>query len=119
MYLLAKLIHQFVVLGALDGHLLQVRSVTFDVHTLSGLCKDGLLGIVWEHYYERLGGIALGGVRESSSLHLYRIESAHGSVGAVNVEFALVEIEQSALKFEVSAVGSARCERQNNENKDI
>ena len=119
MYLLAKLIHQFVVLGALDGHLLQVRSVTLDVHTLSGLCKDGLLGIVREYYYECLRCVALGDIRESSCLHLYRIESAHGSIGAVYVEFALVEIEQSTLKFEVPAVGSARCERQNSENKDI
>ena len=119
MYLFAKLIHQLVVLGALDGEFLQMRSVALDVHALSGLCKDGLLSVVRKHDDKCLRGIALGGVRESSSLHLNGVKSAHGSIGAVHVELTLIDVEQSAFELEVATVGAARCECQNSENKDI
>ena len=106
-YHLTKLVHQFVVFRSLHGHLLKVRGIALEVHALSRLRKDRLLGEVGEHDHEGHGAVARHLIAEASCLHLYGVETVYCAIRAIDVKLALVEVQQSSVNAEMPAVGAA------------
>ena len=100
----AQLRHVVVVVGALDDHLLHVGGVTLDIDLFAGFGKDGLFGEVGEDDDEGGGMAQLGLVGEPSVAHGDGVDAADGSVGAVDKEFGLIDVTQSAGKPELVAV---------------
>lgn len=104
--LFAQLVHQFVGLCSLYGHLLQVRSVALYVYAFSWRGEDGLLREVWEHYHERHLLLTLHLIRKASCLHLNGVYSAETSVRAVYIKLALIKVQEPSVYLEVTFVGS-------------
>ena len=105
--LLAEFRHQVVGLGAFNLYVAQMRYVALDADFLARLGKDGLLGEVGKHHQQHGLAFARALIGEPSAGHVYGVDAVDGAVGAVDVEFALVDIGQSARYLEIAAAASA------------
>ncbi len=105
---LAKLVHQLVLLGARNGHLLEARSIGLNIDRCAWFGEDGVLGEVGEHHYQRGRLLHRGLVGKATGLDVDGVHAFDGSVGAVDVEVALVDVQETALNLEIAAAGTTR-----------
>ena len=105
--LLTESVHELVVFGAADLHLLQVRGVAPDADALAGLGKDGLFGEVGEDDEQGHRMVAGCLVSEASGFDLDGVDLSRHAVGTIDVELALSDVHEASLEPEVPAVGAA------------
>ena len=110
--LLAEAGHQLIVAGSLHLHLLQVRGIGLHVDRLAGHGKQRLFGEVGEHQHEGLRLFAVDFLAEPAAIDFNGIELGRLPVESIYIKLALVQVEETAFNFEVTAVCSTSNQNQ-------
>ena len=99
-YLLAKLVHQLVLVGSGHLELLEVRGIGRELHRLARFGKDRLLRKVGKHHDERCRPLTHRLVGQAASVYPDGINTIDTSVEAINIKLTLVHVEDSAFDLE-------------------
>jgi len=106
-HLLAEFGIEFIVVGTFDLNFLQVRGVSLDADTLARLGKDRHDGVIGKDQIENGGMLAGHFVGEAPALDMYGVEPVDRSVLGIDIELALVDVQQMPLYLEMAAVDTA------------